>query len=78
MKPFLFSALPVVDQTKIQLLSGGGIVLAIGNLGGLWGLDEELMRSRAELRTAQELGINILHFAWKRRQMIDLQSEGLQ
>jgi hypothetical protein len=76
MKPFLFSALPVVDQTRIQLLSGGGIVLAIGDLGGLWGLDEELKRSRTELRTAQELGINILHFAWKRRQMIDLQSEG--
>jgi hypothetical protein len=33
-----------------------------------------MMRSRADVRTAQELGINILHFAWKRRQMIDLQS----
>jgi Domain of unknown function (DUF4159) len=76
MKPFLFAALPMADQTRIQLLSGGGIVLAIGDLGGLWGLDEELKRSRTELRTAQELGINILHFAWKRRQMIDLQSEG--
>jgi Domain of unknown function (DUF4159) len=76
MKPFLFSALPEVDQTRIQLLSGGGIVLSIGDLGGLWGLDEALKRSRTEIRTAQELGINILHFAWKRRQMIDLQSEG--
>lgn len=75
-KPFLFSALPIMNQTRIQLLSGGGIILAIGNLGGLWGLDEELQRSRTEIRTAQELGINILHFAWKRKQAIDLQSEG--
>ncbi|MGF1603237.1 MAG: DUF4159 domain-containing protein [Chloroflexi bacterium AL-N5] len=70
-KPFLFSALPRVDQTQIQLLSGGGIILSIGNLAGLWGLDEGLMRSRTDIRTAQELGLNILHFAWKRRQMID-------
>jgi Domain of unknown function (DUF4159) len=75
MKPFLFSALPEVGQTRIQLLSGGGIVLAIGDLAGLWGLDQALKRSRTEIRTAQELGINILHFAWKRRQMIDLQSK---
>lgn len=75
-KPFLFSALPMMDGTRIQLLSGGGIILAIGNLGGLWGLDEELKRSRTEIRTAQELGINILHFAWKRKQTIDLQSQG--
>ncbi len=75
-KPFLFSALPMMDGTRIQLLSGGGIILTIGNLGGLWGLDEELKRSRTEIRTAQELGINILHFAWKRKQAIDLQSQG--
>jgi Domain of unknown function (DUF4159) len=73
-KPFLFSALPMVDKTRLQLLSGGGIILSIGNLAESWGLDEEMMRSRADVRTAQELGINILHFAWKRRQMIDLQS----
>lgn len=75
-KPFLFSALPVMEGSRVQLLSGGGIILAIGNLGGLWGLDEELERSRTDIRTAQELGINILHFAWKRKQTIDLQSEG--
>lgn len=73
-KPFLFSALPMVDKTRLQILCGGGIILSIGNLASSWGLDEELMRSRTEIRTAQELGINILHFAWKRRQMIDLQS----
>ena len=72
-KPFLFSALPMMNETRIQLLSSGGIILAIGNIGGSWGLDEELQRSRADIRTAQELGINILHFAWKRKQTINLQ-----
>ena len=75
-KPFLFSALPMVDGNRIQLLSGGGIILAIGNLGRSWGLDEQLQRSRTEIRTAQELGVNILHFAWKRKQTINLQFEG--
>ena len=75
-KPFLFSALPMMNETRIQLLSGGGIILAIGNLGGLWGLDEQLQRSRTDIRTAQELGVNILHFAWKRKQTINLQIEG--
>ena len=74
-KPFLFSALPTIDGVGIQLLSGGGIIMAIGNLAGSWGLDEQLQRSRTEIRTAQELGINILYFAWKRKQTIDLQSE---
>jgi hypothetical protein len=73
-KPFLFSALPMADKTRLQLLSGGGIILSIGNLAESWGLDEEMLRSRTDIRTAQELGVNILHFAWKRRQMIDLQS----
>lgn len=74
-KPFLFSTLPMIDQTELQLLSGGGIILAIGDLARSWGLDEGLNQSRADLRTAHELGINILHFAWKRKQMLDLQAE---
>ncbi|NJS16696.1 MAG: hypothetical protein HC787_07040 [Nostocaceae cyanobacterium CSU_2_110] len=37
-----------------------------------WGLDEGLGLERNDTRTAQELGINILHFARQRRQMIEL------
>lgn len=73
--PFLFSALPMGEQRRVQLLSGGGIILSIGNVAELWGLDEGLRRSRTALREAQELGINILHFAWKRKQMIQLHRE---
>jgi hypothetical protein len=69
-KPFLFSALPSINAQPIEILVGGGIVFVIGNLSSAWGLDEELSFPRETLRTAQEMGINILHFAWCRRQMM--------
>ncbi|MBN4002722.1 DUF4159 domain-containing protein [Nostoc sp. LPT] len=74
-KPFLFAALPMVNQQQIKLLIGGGIILAIGDLATAWGLDRDLSLPRLTIRTAQELGINILHYAWKRRQLIGLQQE---
>lgn len=69
-KPFLFSALPSINAQSIEILVGGGIVFVIGNLSSAWGLDEELSFPRETIRTAQEIGINILHFAWRRRQMM--------
>jgi len=74
-KPFLFAALPMVNQQMIRLLTGGGIILVIGDLATAWGLDRELNLPRIVIRTAQELGINILNYAWKRRQFIGLQQE---
>ncbi|HEY9608385.1 DUF4159 domain-containing protein, partial [Allocoleopsis sp.] len=69
-QPFLFSALPTIEEQPTQILMGGGIIFAIGNLSLAWGLDEELALPRETIRTAQEMGINILHFAWRRRQMM--------
>lgn len=74
-KPFLFAALPMVNQQQIKILIGGGIILVIGDLATAWGLDRDLSLPRLTIRTAQELGINILHYAWKRRQLIGLQQE---
>ncbi|MBD1924665.1 DUF4159 domain-containing protein [Microcoleus sp. FACHB-831] len=71
-QPFLFAALPTINEQPIQLLVGGGIVLLIGDLSSGWGLDEKLSLSRTTIRTAQELGINILNFASRRRQMTQL------
>jgi hypothetical protein len=68
----LFAALPSFNQQPIHLLYGGGIVLVLGDLCAAWGLDEQLSLSRENIRTAQELGINILHFAWRRRQLTQL------
>ncbi len=74
-KPFLFAALPMVNQQIIRLSTGGGIILVIGDLATAWGLDRELNLPRIVIRTAQEFGVNILNYAWKRRQFIGLQQE---
>jgi len=74
LSPFLFAALPAIEEQPVQILTAGGIVVVIGPLSGGWGLDAKLARSRETIRTAQEMGINLLHFAWQRRKM----TQGLQ
>ncbi len=74
-RPFLFAALPTIGQQPIRLLTGGGIVLIIGDIASAWGLDRELSLPRMTIRSAQELGINILNYGVKRRQLIGLQQE---
>jgi len=76
-KPFLFAALPMVNQQPIQILTGSGIILVIGDIASIWGLDSSLSLPRITIRTGQELGINILQYAWKRRQFIGLQQEDI-
>lgn len=70
--PFLFAAMPNNAEKPIKLLVSGGIILSIGDLASLWGLDENLTLSRESIRSGQELGINILHYAWQRRMMMCL------
>ncbi|MDF5721800.1 MAG: DUF4159 domain-containing protein [Rhizonema sp. PD37] len=74
-KPFLFAALPMVNQQLIQISMRGGIVLVVGDLATAWGPDQALSLSRISIRTAQELGINILQYARRRRQLMGLQQE---
>ena len=74
-RPFLFAALPAIDKRAIRLFSGGGIVLIIGDIASAWGIDRELSLSRMVIRSAHELGINILNYGVKRRQLIGLQQE---
>jgi hypothetical protein len=72
-QPFLFSKFPAIAQQEIKVFNWGGIILVLGNISSAWGLDEELNLPRGTIRNAQEMGINILHFAWKRRQLTQLQ-----
>jgi hypothetical protein len=67
----LFATLPNIHQSPLQIWQGGGIILVTGTLSNAWGLDDELL-NRNDIRTAQELGINILHFALRRRQIMQL------
>lgn len=68
-QPFLFSELPQIDQNPISIMIGGGVIIVIGNLLSACGLDRDRSLSRETIRTAQEMGINILHYAWRRRQI---------
>jgi hypothetical protein len=68
-QPFMFGQFPVVQGMPIEVLAWGGMVLVIGNLGDAWGVDEAMLLPRETMRSAQELGINLLHFAWKRREL---------
>ncbi len=70
--PFLFADLPDVNQIPLQLWCSDGIVLVAGALSTAWAPDRGLMRSRNDLRTAHEFGINLLHYAWRRRYLTQL------
>lgn len=67
--PFLFGTLPTIQANVIQIYVNSSIVLIDGRLSPAWGLADGLMLPRCEIRTAHELGINLLHFFWKQRQL---------
>ena len=73
-QPFLFAALPQsLNNQPLQIVCDRGVIMVYGNLASLWGLDENLSLSRERIRAGQELGINILHYAWQRRCFTQLQ-----
>ncbi|MBP0018083.1 MAG: hypothetical protein J7647_11055 [Cyanobacteria bacterium SBLK] len=69
LQPFLFSLLP--NSCK-DLKYAEGILAIDGNLCDRWRLTKNLDVPRQDIRTAQEFGINILHFAWQRRRLNQL------
>jgi len=73
-QPFLFTALP---QWIRNIHYFSGIIIVFGDFSSEWGgvmrtPGENKNLSRNDIRTAQELGINILNFAYKRRNMMKL------
>lgn len=73
--PFLFGQLPSVQGQPIQVRQWDGIILLLGDLAAHCGLGSgELTPShsipRDQLRNNHEFGVNLLHFAWERRQML--------
>ena len=71
--PFLFGSWPLVEGHPIDLFCWGSILLMVGPLPPIWGPDPTGMRSRETIRTAHEMGINLLHYAWRRQQLLQLQ-----
>jgi hypothetical protein len=66
-EPFLFGRI-----LEFNIYRASGIILIEGNLSRRWGLEDNYYLSRQEIRQAQELGINILNFAFRQKQMINL------
>ena len=63
----------MIRQAPLRLYSGGGIVLALGDLSLAWAASPELALPRDRVRAAHELGINLLHFAWQRHHWTQIQ-----
>ncbi|APB34210.1 hypothetical protein GlitD10_1884 [Gloeomargarita lithophora Alchichica-D10] len=61
-QPFTFGAWPSVGKRPLRVSQWGGLVLVTGALSQGWGGDDTL--ERETIRAAQELGVNLLHFAW--------------
>jgi len=72
-QPFLFAAPPTL-QYPIQVYSGGGFVVVAGYLSDVWGANSAIAPARDSIRTAQEFGVNLLHYASRRRQLTQLQT----
>ena len=67
-QPFTFSQNLLIHQQPLALFNWGWVVVAVGDLTGTWGGPKTQFMPRDSLRSAQELGINLLHLAWQRRQ----------
>jgi hypothetical protein len=70
-QPFRFGQLPLTEQGPAELMYGGGILLTNSAFAIAWDSDR---LPRHEIRAAQELGANVLHFAWQRRHFRQLLS----
>lgn len=71
--PFAFSQWPSLRSEPLQLYAGGGLVLTIGDLSHAWTASRDLNLPRDRIRTAHELGINLLQFAWHRHHRSQIQ-----
>lgn len=76
--PFSFSRWPTLNSRSLQVYCWDGIVLVVGNLTELWESDKTLQCPRSDIRTAQEWGVNVLHYAWRHHHLTQLQVVDVQ
>ncbi|MDX2228502.1 MAG: hypothetical protein NW220_02610 [Leptolyngbyaceae cyanobacterium bins.349] len=68
--PFLFSQPPPRQGHPVYIKNWGGLVFLVGDLSLSWGRSAMPPISREVLRSAQEWGINLLHFAAQRQHWV--------
>lgn len=66
-QPFQFGALPIVNQQPVELFFSDHLLMLVGDLSVVWGGGSKEGFARDQIRTAQEFGTNILHYAWQRQ-----------
>lgn len=72
--PFLFDQLPHLPTGPVHLMAWEGVALVVGSLSAAWTSQQfEQPLPRSTIRSAQELGINILYQASLRHQMVQAQ-----
>lgn len=64
-QPFQFGALPTVNQWPIELFLSEHLLMVVGDLSVVWGGGSKEGFARDQIRTAQEFGINLLHYVWQ-------------
>ncbi|MEL6813971.1 MAG: hypothetical protein AAFP03_04045 [Cyanobacteria bacterium J06598_3] len=69
-QPFLFGSALQIREEGIKLYQSPGVLLLTPGLCSAWGIGSGLPRHT--VRAAHELGINLLQFAWQRRQAYQL------
>lgn len=67
-QPFAFGQGLSLHPQPLALFNWGWVVVVVGELTATWGGPKTQFMPRDSLRSAQEFGINLLHFAWQRRQ----------
>jgi hypothetical protein len=68
-EPFLFQRLPILRQQSLQLFYGDGLIVTIGSFIEIFDPSYEQNLPRETLRTFQEFAINILYFAYRKKQI---------
>jgi hypothetical protein len=77
-QPFTFSQFPTHLGHPILIKNWQGLVLMVGDLSQDWGATTALNLPRDVVRSAQEWGVNLLHFAAQRCQwMRDMRSSSV-
>lgn len=68
-QPFLLPKLSGIIEQPIQIMVDEAVIVVLGELSPIWGGESAQDLSRSTIRNCQELGINILNYAAKRREI---------
>ncbi|MBW4652213.1 MAG: hypothetical protein KME20_04045 [Kaiparowitsia implicata GSE-PSE-MK54-09C] len=72
-KPFIFSVSPIDSGQVLQVSVGEQFIWISGALSAMWRGTGQMKRE--DIRTAQELGINLLRLMWQQRQLTYLSTD---